>query len=277
MQSTSIHLRLAVAGALLLTLGAATAHAASLVRTLTVVSSGEIPAFSGMQTRGTVNCPRGTVPFGGGAFAGEGTSVSINGSFPSGRGWTVDLNNASPLTSFVDVRVVCSRKPSLYSLASDGFGALPAGRTTTAFATCPAGSFPLGGGSDSSSSQVLVNLNASFPTGQSWRVDESNLSATDAAVSGVATCGAPRGYVTESNGPILLSPHTETLLAAGCPGHRLAVGGGVIGNAAAGITVNSTAPDGIFWDNEVNNTTGVTVSATAWVVCVNAAASIAAG
>jgi hypothetical protein len=259
---------LAVAAASLPALGAPAAVAAT-GRGLSIVTSHAFTLPAGQQARGTVKCAAGTAPFGGGGLGAEGTSISINGSFPTARGWTVDMNNASATASTFRVVALCGRRPPLYSLASSGFLPLPAGRTPSAFASCPSGSFPLGGGSDTSSGQTSVNLLGSLPFNSFWRADEANLSPLDAAYASVATCGAPKGYLVQSNGPIELSPHTETLVAAGCPGSRVAAGGGVL--ADPGVTVNSTGPDviRIFWDNELNNTTDHTLTATAWVVCVH--------
>jgi hypothetical protein len=261
-------LSLVAGGALLAAAGAQATPRSS--RGLTIVTSHIVTLPAGSQRRGTVDCPRGKVPFGGGGFIDDsGTARSLNGSFPTPTGWTVDADNASATDTSFFVSLVCGFKPKRYTLSTGLFTALPAGATVSAFASCPSGSLPLGGGSDTSSGSPLASLTGSFPLGPAWQVNEVNGSSADAAVRSLATCGFLRSYATSSNGPILLAPHDEALVEAGCPGGRVAIGGGVT-SQGMGVTVNSTGPDAMirsFWANEVNNTSSVNATATAWAVC----------
>jgi hypothetical protein len=275
MSSTSLRPALAVAATLLSTVGAASAQAA--VHGLTVVTSDSFIARANAQTRASVACPRGRVPLGGGAFiAGSNLAIGFASSFPVNQLWIVDVSNPTAGATTFRIRVVCASKPKLYSLSTSVFAPLRAGTVASAFAACPAGSLPLGGGADTSATLPLVDLIASQPTGQSWRVDELNGTGVDASVASFTTCGKLKGYVVSANGPIPLGAHVETRVTAGCPTGTIVVGGGVSGAPASAITINSSAPNNAFsdpslpldiWDTEVNNTSGATASATAYAVC----------
>jgi hypothetical protein len=275
MPSTRLRPALAAAALLLATFGAASAQAA--IHGLTVVTSDPFVAGASAQTRASVECPRGKVSFGGGAFiSSSNLAVGLASSFPANRLWIVDVSNPAAAATTFQIRVVCASKPKLYSLSAGLFTPLRAGTATSAFAACPAGSLPLGGGADTSASIPLVNVVGSQPLGQAWRVDEFNGTGMDAAVAGFTTCGKLRGYVVAPDGPLSLTPHVETRITAPCPSGTIAIGGGVTGSPAAAITVNSSAPNNAFadptrpfdiWDTEVNNTSGAAASATAFAVC----------
>src|SRR5262249_41661286 len=149
----------------------------------TVVTSHPVTVAAGTQARGSVQCPGQKVPLGGGAFVnGSDLSIGLASSFPSGRGWVVDVGNPTAAATSFRVRVLCARAPKLYTLSVGAFAPLPVGRSASAFAACPAGSLPLGGGPDTSSNQPLADLTASFPSNQAWGVAELNGGIFDAAV-----------------------------------------------------------------------------------------------
>src|SRR4051794_17027232 len=84
-----------------------------------VVTTPLLASASGTQQRGTVDCPRGTVPLGGGATVfSTSMRATINSSFPFGRGWAADVNNASGETTAFDVRVVCATRPTGYAVVT---------------------------------------------------------------------------------------------------------------------------------------------------------------
>src|SRR2546423_613701 len=112
---------LALAATLLTTLGTSPAHAATTaVHGLVVVTSGPLESPAGVQKRGFVDCPRGFVPLGGGAFLAS-PAANLNGSFPTSRSWIVDVNNPTAAATTFDIHLVCARKPKLYSLVTSGF------------------------------------------------------------------------------------------------------------------------------------------------------------
>jgi hypothetical protein len=269
---TSFRAALPLAGALLATLGAAPAHATSTaLHGVRLVTSGPIISPLGVQHRGFVSCPRGFVPLGGGAFV-NGQAASLNGSFPTSTGWIVDVNNPAATNTVFEVRVICARRPRLYSLVTSGFVPDPPGGGATVTVTCPAGSLPLGGGSDTTSLSTAMRLTGSSPDASGWRVDEDNTSGPDAnaMVAGITTCGKVKGYSTQANGPLSIPAHTTLRLAAGCPIGSVAIGGGVLGEPSPAIAISSSGPDGMFWDNAVLNTSAAPATATAWAVCARA-------
>src|SRR3954471_22256995 len=83
--------------------------------------------------------------------------------------WIVDVSNPTAGSTTFPIRVVCASKPKLYALSTSLFDPVAAGTATSAFATCPAGSLPLGGGGDTSATLPLVELIGSQPVGPSWR------------------------------------------------------------------------------------------------------------
>ncbi len=201
MPSTRLRPALAVAATLLSTLGAASAQGA--VHGLTVVTSDSFIARANAQTRASLECPRGRVPLGGGAFiSGSNVAIGLASSFPVDHLWIVDVSNPTAGATTFRIRVVCASKPRLYSLATSVFAPLRAGTATSAFAACPAGSLPLGGGADTSATLPLVNVVGSLPVGTSWRVDELNGTGLDAAVASFTTCGKLKGYVVAADGPL---------------------------------------------------------------------------
>jgi hypothetical protein len=173
---------LAAAATLVAAFGETTARAA--IHGLTVVTSDSFIAGANGQTRASVECPRGRVPLGGGAFiSGSNLAIGLASSFPVDHLWIVDVSNPTAGSTTFQIRVVCASKPKLYSLSTSVFAPVRAGTATSAFAACPAGSLPLGGGGDTSATLPLVELIGSQPVGQSWRVDEFNGTGVDAAVA----------------------------------------------------------------------------------------------
>src|SRR5689334_15109182 len=82
-----------------------------------IVSSAQLLAPAAHQTRGSVTCPAGRVPLGGGVFVVSGDfRASVNSSFPTFNGWTADVNNASGADTTFNVVVVCAKQPKNYSI-----------------------------------------------------------------------------------------------------------------------------------------------------------------
>src|SRR4051812_42950505 len=118
---TPLRAALPLAGALLATLGAVPAPASSTaVHGLRLVTSGPIVAPAGFQQRGSVSCPRGFVPLGGGPVV-DSPAASLNGSFPTAHGWTVDVNTPTGVETTFDIHLVCARTPKHYAQVTSGF------------------------------------------------------------------------------------------------------------------------------------------------------------
>jgi hypothetical protein len=231
--------------------------------------SGTLTAPTGTQTRGSVSCPAGTVVFGGSVFVfSPSLLVNVNSTFPQLNGWAADINNASGASATFDVTVICGFQPKNYSVQSTT-GANPSGSQTTAKATCPTGSQPLSGGALSSSVSPFVNMTSTFPQRRTWRVVESNASASSASVTAFAICGKLAGYTVEDPGfDLPVAAGAQSLVSVTCPDSTLAIGGGVHTNSTSvGVTINATWIDGRNWNELINDNSGVSFSARPIAVC----------
>ncbi|HLN17788.1 MAG TPA: hypothetical protein VK277_13690 [Acidimicrobiales bacterium] len=93
-------------------------------------------------------------------------------------------------------RSVPNAELSGYTVITAGPFDDPAGTQSGQSATCPPGTVVLGGGSQSSSTSLAVNLNSSWPSStMSWSVKENNGSAGDASFTVYAICARkPKFY-----------------------------------------------------------------------------------
>jgi hypothetical protein len=240
-----------------------------------LIVSATFSAANGVQTRGTVACPKkGTAvrqPQGGGAVIGSSSlGANINSSFPSGNTWFVDVNNNSgAATSFV-VYAVCAIPSKKYQVVTSSV-TNSAGLQTSVTAACPTGTKVLGGGGFSGSGSLAVNINTSIPLGNGWRVDENNASASDATLAAYAVCSAqPRTahYGITVGTPVTNSAGTETHAEALCPTGRSALGGGGFsGSGSTSVNMNSTSPITGGWSVYENNASSSDTTITAYVVC----------
>ena len=121
--------------------------------------------------------------------------ANVNSSFPSQNTWVADVNNGSPADMTFEVTAICGFQPKHYSIVQAPAVTNGSAAHTTALATCPAGSKPLGGGGLSSSSSTFVNVGSTFPQKNGWRVDENNASAGSASLTAFAICGKLKGYI----------------------------------------------------------------------------------
>src|SRR3954451_23406721 len=96
-------------------------------RGYTVVHSGLLASPSGTQTRASVACPAGTVPFGGGVETPLNEPLTINSSFPSSGGWNADVDNTTGRASTFEVSVTCGKQPKHYSVVQSVATALAGG------------------------------------------------------------------------------------------------------------------------------------------------------
>lgn len=235
------------------------------------VISSDVVSSSQTQVRVTVNCPKGTVPFGGGVFTSSGSiEVNVNDSFPSSTGWVGDLNNSSGATTNAAAGVLCGPKPAHYKLVQGKTVKNPSGSHIVATATCPSGSKPLGGGASATSNSVFTNLASTFPQGRSWRVDENNASAGGDKVTPFAICGSVPRYHVVIGPAQTLRAGTQTETIADCPPNLVPIGGGGFASTSSvGVNINETAFGGLMndWINFVNNNSGVDFTGSSVVIC----------
>jgi len=267
---------LAVAGACLAALGAASVADASAAPTpprppagYTVVISPSLPAPDGADSRGTVRCPSGTVPLGGGAIVSSpSTRASVGSTFLSGGAWFGDIKNASGAATTFQVAVVCAKRPQGYTVVRGANVMNPVGTQARAVATCPVGTMPIGGGGTSNAFSSFVNMNRTLPKGRSWIVKENNASATPAELTAVAVCGKLKGYRVVTGPAFTVAANGQKGGSAVCPAPTVPVGGGVFTSSkSVGVNVEGSIPSGDRWDSFMNNNSGVAVTASAVAVC----------
>jgi hypothetical protein len=257
---------LALAGALIQVAPAAAAIPPGYVK----VSSGQLRAHAGAQTRGFATCPAGTVLFGGSVFVfSPSLLANVNSSFPSQTSWIADVNNGSGADLTFEVTAICGFKPRNYSIVQAPAVSNGSAAHTTALAKCPIGSKPLGGGGASSSGSTFVNVASTFPQKGGWRVDENNASGSAASLTAFAVCGKLKGYVVVDPGfdlPVAANQQSDVTVT--CPDSTLTISGGVRVNATSvGVNVNATWIDGRNWNSLINNFSALNLTARPFAVC----------
>jgi hypothetical protein len=252
------------------TSSAAIAAKPPLLKNYSTAVSDPVASPTMTQVRGTVHCPIGSVPLGGGVLTQSTSSlVSVNSSFPVTGGWSADISNVSNADTTFSVKVFCAAKPVHYKVVQRHVSN-PAATHTTVAATCPVGSRPLGGGAASNSGSPFVTLSSTAPAGKrSWQISENNATGEDATVSVFALCGSVQDY-TVVHGPVLSIPgRSIASLAALCPSGRVTTGGGaVIRSTSVGAYLDlSGSVDSHSWISFVTNTSAVPFDAGTTVVC----------
>jgi hypothetical protein len=248
----------------------------------TVVTNGPLAVPNGALVHATTSCPAGTVVWGGGTYNSASTSLAaaVNGTYPlaSKRGWQVDVTNASGGDSTFYAYAICAAQPSGYKIVKATFPD-PAGLGTGGLAACSSSSVPLSGGGDSSSTQLDVNLNSTYPfssaSSSGWVTDVSNPSADDATLTVYAICAkkpGPSGYEIVA-GPIGTNAAGQQSYAyADCSGANVAVGGGVWSSSRDTAVIASTSdpyPTDQHWAGYENNGSSIDQKFRAYAVCVS--------
>jgi hypothetical protein len=233
----------------------------------TQVVSPTFLAPPGTQTEGTVSCPAGTVPLGGGTgIHPVGTGAHITSSFPSPNGWVTKVSTSLADVVF-DVHVVCARQPRQYAVVTDS-GTVRSGAQGGVEAVCPVGTRSLGGGVQSTAGDATAHLAASIPTGHGWLVSEDNGSPAAIQVTAYAICGRARGSTLVSGTPTQLRGRETTLVSASCPAGTMPLGGGASSSAQTlDMALDETAADGGDWDTVFRNDSRRSFQGTVRVVC----------
>jgi hypothetical protein len=187
------------------------------------------------QAYGTASCESGWTVIGGGvATPGDqgGPEVDVNSSYPISGGWAAYLNNTSGTGVTFVVQAICVKKaPKGYAIASASQDN-PSETQAYVMATCPAKTKVLDGGGYSSSGELSVGLNSTFPIEPAtktygWAVYMGNNSADDETASVCAICGAASHY-SITDGTSVSNPagqETQTPFV-NCPGTTVVTGGG---------------------------------------------------
>jgi hypothetical protein len=135
-------------------------------------------------------CPRGAKPLGGGGLSNAGlVFVNMGSDAPSGRGWLVRENNASGFDAIVTAFAVCGKIKG-YQLVTGTTQTISAFSQGLAFADCPAPKVPIGGGVDSNTASVGVNINTTNtedPVSE-WESFINDAAGIDVAATPYAIC-----------------------------------------------------------------------------------------
>jgi hypothetical protein len=139
------------------------------------------------------------------------------------------------------------------------------------FATCPAGTHPLGGGGFTSSGNQTVAINSSGPDGRNWDLDENNGTTVDWVIAAVAVCGHPSAYRVVDGAPFTTAAGTRLGSQADCPAPFVVAGGGIfVDSEALGANIAGTEPIGrTAWGSFVANASASPVTAVPEAICVH--------
>ena len=273
MHGRRAHTALAAVAACLVTLGSATAAQAARHPPpgYLILDTNQITAPQGQQTQASAQCPAGTVPLGGGVVVSSlSTLANVSASFPEGTFWEGIVSNDSGADTTFQIEVECAKRPPGYDVIQSNLVLNPEGFQSSALATCPAGTKPLGGGGETTSPSVFENINSTGPQGRSWFVTENNASGANAALEAFAVCGTLHNYRVVKGHSFTIPADGQGNGLAACPAPSVATGGGVFSaSSSVGVNVGGSVPVGIggHWSAFVNDFTAFPFTATAVAVC----------
>jgi hypothetical protein len=246
----------------------------------TIVASGVFTAQAGLEGLGTVTCPKTkgvqTYPLSGGALgSGDDLAENINSSWPTTKGWSVDMNNAGASAAEFQVYAVCAKKLSGYVLRKSKSVANPAGKENEATYSCPSGDEIFGGGVFSASSQTSVNIASEWPSDDaSWVVYVNNASGQATSFHVYEICAKVNTSSTHYqvvSGTVVSNPSDEeTIAVEPCPSGLSVLSGGVVSSSLlTSVNLNSTYPESGEWVNYENNASTAGDDLTAFAVCAS--------
>ena len=233
-----------------------------------VVKSGSLTAPASVQTHGSVTCPTGKVPLGGGVFFSSGSVVAdINSSYPTATGWAADVNNGSTGSSSFIVYATCSKKPgTAYHEASGTATTVNPGAQVSATATCATGK-PVSGGVFSNSTSLAADLNTSIPVTNGWRIDANNGSASAETVTPYVVCANVTKYKIVIGTTTASNPGTQTGATATCTTAAPIGGGAFSSSGSTAVNLNTTYPVTGGWESFQNNNSTSATSFIPYAVC----------
>ncbi len=238
------------------------------------VASAAFTAPAGLQAAGSVSCPGKKVPLGGGVtIASDSVVANINSSYPAGKSWVADVNNGTGSNTAFTVHAICANKPKGYQVVHSATATNSAGVQSETFATCPGAKVPWSGGAFSTSGNVGVNINSSYPTGDTshvWNVFMNNNTASDTGFVAYAVCAAKPRLYGQSFGTGTVQPSSEDNAVGTCGAGQVTTGGGDFSSSSSiFVNLNSTEPfTNTTWRTWINNNTGTASSYSAYAVCV---------
>jgi hypothetical protein len=218
-----------------------------------VVESGALTAHPGVQTRGTVRCPAGTVTWGGGVILGTPhAGTTISGSYPMARGagWVAVVNDVGGSDGTFVVQAVCAQAPATYRVIKSAAIAVAPGTQGSGVQSCPGRTAVLGGGIRSGASSVAAFANSSFPEADvnGWVARQNDTGRLGSSFNVYAICGrAPSGYTVATGPVVAVPPSAEVSSSVVCPvGHPLS-GGVTALSSSVGLALTTSDADQGGW------------------------------
>ena len=244
-----------------------------------IVASGTFTAQAGLEGLGTVTCPKSngvqTYPLSGGALAsGDDLAENINSSWPTTKGWSVDMNNAGTSSATFQVYAVCAKKLSGYVLRKSRSVPNPAGAENAANYSCPSGDVVFGGGVFSASSQTSVNIASEWPIGATWQVYVNNGSMQATSFRVYEICAkinkTTTHYQVDAGSTVGNPAGDETIAIQGCPTGLSILSGGISSSSLlTSVNLNTTFPDETEWVSYENNASAADETITPYAICAS--------
>jgi hypothetical protein len=182
-------------------------------------------------------------------------------------GTTVSADTATPGAMNV-------AKPAGYTIVASAPYTLPNGSLVPGSATCPkkkgVQTVPLSGGALIDSSNLLANINSSYPSATAWHAEADNLSGAATMFTVYAVCAnKPAGYQQQQSASVSNPADTQNGAGYLCPKGDVVTGGGALSStASAQINLNSSWPAGTTeWYVYMNNASTTSTSFTMFRVC----------
>lgn len=185
----------------------------------------------------TADCPAGTEPSGGGGgTTGQGTLIS--GSAPSGNSWNLTVSNLTGENKQAAGYVLCTH--NTHARVTGPAVTVPAGGTATAFASCPSGEHPAGGGFVPGRGFLSASAMYTDPSGR-WKVTVANNDGAAQTVSAFVLC-TPAPVTLRESSRVLAVGEQAHETAACADGQRPSGGGGYAAGStgAPGVVISSS-------------------------------------
>ncbi|MEU5164039.1 hypothetical protein AB0G74_31105 [Streptomyces sp. NPDC020875] len=217
---------------------------------VTVPAKGTVDTF--------VPCPSGTVPSGGGGgVTGQGSFISS--SSPSGNGWALKASNITDTPKQAAAYAVCTA--ATHTRVAGSRVTVQGAGNVTAFADCPSGWRPSGGGFVTNE-PFLSASRMDVDTNGRWRVDLANNDGLPHSASAFVVCTTVPVTIRQTS--IVLQSGEQNHVTAVClPGQRITGGGAHAPNSGTGvppqpgvaINTNRGLPEPTGWGVHAKNHT----------------------
>jgi hypothetical protein len=161
-------------------------------------------------------------------------------------------------------------KPNGYVLVQTGNLTSSAGQQSHGSQPCPAGKVILGGGVFVAATSTLVNVNSSYPQGNTWVADVNNATGSATTFNVYAICGnAPRKYSVQTTALTSVPVGGQVTVNASCPSAKAPAlsGGGFSDTFSTLANINSSIPVAGGWRVDANNGSGSASFIRGYAVC----------